>query len=544
MTEQLRRPLVVGGVLLALTFSAFDLLNHLLGEVGSSLLVMGAIGTGVWWFRRRSPKPPQLSAAATPVDLATLQKTLSEAERVITQLEVEVSTQTEPAAIALKPHLPLLQLQMTQIAQEVYRQEIRLVVLGGKSSGKTILAQLLQTTWVGQISQKVCLGEAPSFSPISATGLSAERIALQQAMAGDLVLFVVTGDLTESEFQTVKQLVTAKRTLLVFNKQDQYAPADRQVILSKLQERVQGILPKEDVVAIAAAPNPIKVRQHQEDGSVQERMEEQSPAIAALTQRLETILIQESKQLVLASSLGNAIALKTQAKTVLNDLRRVRAMPIVEQFQWIAAATAFASPLPTLDVLATAAINAQMILDLGAIYQQQFSLQQAQKIATTLGSLMLKLGLVELSTRVISGFLKSNAVTYIAGGCLQGISAAYLTHLAGLSLIEYFYTQEPNLTPAEAPPLAIERFSQILQAVFQRNQQLTFLQSFVSQAINHLAPVFQSSTNSSLPLSTPQVSLPMSHSPVFAAKPKILDENGTGVRLSLPSLDSTTLPPT
>jgi hypothetical protein len=538
MTEQLRRPLVVGGVLLALAISILDILSHLLGEVGGYLLVAGAIGTGIWWLQQRSPQSLKPPAPATPVDLAMVQRTLSEAERVITQLETEASTQTEPAAIAIKPQLPLLQLQIAQIAQEVYRQELRLVVLGGKGSGKTALVQLLQADWVGQISQKVRLAEAPSFSAASVAALSAERIALQQARAGDLVLFLVTGDLTESELQIVKQLVTAKRTVLLFSKQDQHPPEERQMILGKLQERVQGILPGEDVVAIAAAPNPIKVRQHQEDGSVNEWMEEQNPVISTLTQRLNQILSQESQQLVLASSLSHAIDLKTQANTALNDLRRIRAMPLVEQFQWISAATAFASPLPTLDVLATAAINAQMILDLGAIYQQRFSLQQAQKVATTLGSLMLKLGLVELSTRVIAGFLKSNAVTYVAGGCLQGISAAYLTRLAGLSLIEYFHSQEPNLTPAEAPPLAIERFSHILQAVFQGNQQLTFLQGFVTQAINHLTPVFQSTATPAPSIPHPPSPIPDSPSPEL----QLLDENGTGVRLSLPSLDSTTFP--
>ena len=111
----------------------------------------------------------------------------------------------------------------------------------------------------------------------------------------------------------------------------------------------------------------------------------------------------------------------------MNGLRRDRAVPVIEQYQWIAAAAAFANPVPALDLLATAAINAQLVMELGGIYQQKFSLEQAQAVAGTLGSLMLKLGLVELSTQTIGTILKSNAITFVAGGVVQGVSAAYLT---------------------------------------------------------------------------------------------------------------------
>lgn len=277
-------------------------------------------------------------------------------------------------------------------------------------------------------------------------------------------------------------------------------------------------MPLVDVMAIATAPNPLKVRQHQSDGEVQEWLEEQAPILAPLTQRLGQIVQQESQQLVLASCFDQAVALKQQANLALNDLRRARALPMIEQFQWVSAATAFASPLPTLDVLATAAINGQMILDLGNLYQQKFSLQQAQKAAATLGSLMLKLGLVELSTRAIVGLLKTNAMTYVAGGCIQGISAAYLTRVAGLTLVEYFHSQEPNLTVAEAKPFAIDRLSQILQTVFHQNQQSSLLQGLIGQASDRLLPKLAASASSSV----------LESAPFGQQTAVILEQNGSG----------------
>ena len=179
-------------------------------------------------------------------------------------------------------------------------------------------------------------------------------------------------------------------------------------------------------------------------------------------------------------------------------------------------------------------------------------------MAATLGSLMLKLGLVELSTQTIAGFLKVNALTYVAGGCIQGVSAAYLTRIVGLSLIEYFHAQEPNLILTEASPLAIERLSQILQSVFQKNQQLTFLQGFVGQAMERLVSSTTQLPQSPSPSPQPVTTVPPEISPAALSEPlliplkpasalsdrqevRVLDENGANVRRSMPSLDPTSL---
>lgn len=211
-----------------------------------------------------------------------------------------------------------------------------------------------------------------------------------------------------------------------------------------------------------------------------------SPKRNQLTDHLAQTLTQEGQQLVWATTNRAAVALKAGVKTVLNGVRRDRALPVIEQYQWIAAAAAFANPVPVLDLLTIAAINGQLVMDLGAMYQQKFSLQQAQTIAGTLGNLMLKLGLVELSTQTISGILKSNAITFVAGGAVQGVSAAYLTRLAGMSLIEYFQEQDASTT--EAGSCNFDRLSQTLQRVFQQNQRVLFLQSFAKQAVERLLP--------------------------------------------------------
>jgi uncharacterized protein len=543
MLEKLQRPLVMGGVTLASVFWLFELVNHAVGELGMYAIFASAIGAGIWWLQK---KPVERSPSSTElpkhVDAVAVKQALAAADQVIARLQTEVNDSAvhEPS---VQSQVPLLQAQAGQIVAELERESLRVMVMGSKGSGKSAVIKQLQNSWLAQVSTAVTLYEAPSFSASVAARLEPAAVALKQAIAADLILLLVTGDLTDSELQLVKQLAQRKRTVLVFNKQDLFLPEERQLLLSRMQSWVNSVASKVDVVAIAAAPNPLKVRQHQADGTLREWQEEQTPQMSALTDRLTHIVRNDSQQLVMASSLGNAIALKAEACTALNDLRRIRALPIVEQFQWISAATAFASPVPTLDVIATAAINAQMILDLGAIYQQKFSLEQAQKSVTALGGLILKLGLVELSTRTVSSLLKTNAITYIAGGCIQAASAAYLTRVVGLALIEYFHTQEPNLSLTEAKPLAIEQFSQILQGVFQQ-QQGGLVASLVNQVSDRLIP---KATKAPVPFSS-EKSVPeaaASSTPLVPLKQpesQLLGENGSGIPLSLPNRDTVPLP--
>ncbi len=482
MAVNLRRPILVGGVGLSFALWLLPSWHHSVAELGE-LSVMGAITVIIclWLFQQYRFKNTVLQVDSAPLDRVKVEKAIAQAEVVVSQLETEAENHEANAGLRQRAVL---------LNTEIDRSEIHLAVTGGKAVGKTILIQVLETNWMPQIQPKLCWSETPALFT------ETDNRVLKATNASDLVLFVTNGDLTDSEYQAFQQLATEnQRLILVFNKQDQYLSDERSAVLHSLQQRMQPLLKAEDVVAIAASPSAIKVRQHQADGSVQEWMEQRPPEITQLTQHLSEIILHEGQQLVWATTKRAAENLKAEAKTVLNEVRRDRALPVVEQYQWIAAAAAFANPVPALDLLATAAINAQLVIQLGAIYQQRFSLQQAQAVAGTMGSLMLKLGLVELSTKTISTVLKSNTVTFVAGGVVQGVSAAYLTRLAGISLIEYFQQQEIDMNSATG--LNLDKLGQTLQNVFQQNQQLAFLQGFVKQGVGRLLPSPQPQLNQS-----------------------------------------------
>ncbi|WP_107806142.1 YcjF family protein [Nodularia spumigena] len=478
MVVKLQRPILVGG--LGLSFSLWILQSWhdsivQLSEFG--LVGALAVGGGLWLFQKNRPKNSLEPLDGMVVDRAMAESAIATTQTVINQLAIEAENH-----IALET----LRAKVAQLLPELDRQEIKVAVTGGKSVGKSTLIQVLESNSWEATQQKVSFWETPPL--FREAGDNSDAAVLAEIQQSDFVLFLTNGDLTDSEFQSLQQLKAANQpAILVFNKQDQYLADERASILLSLKQRMA-----ENVVATAASPIAIKVRKHEADGTVEEWMEQPKPDIQQLTQQLSEALTQQRQQLVWKTTLRTAKLLKVEAKNWLNETRCDRATPIIEQYQWITAAAAFANPVPALDILATAAINAQMVMDLGNIYQQKFSWEQAQTVAGTMGSLMLKLGLVELSTKAVSIVLKTNAVTFVAGGVVQGVSAAYLTRVAGLSLVEYFAQQEIALDSGNA--LNLDKLRQTVQNVFQQNQQMGFLSAFVQQGVKRLSPQPQPET--------------------------------------------------
>ncbi len=462
MSLQIQKPILVGGLAVTAGFLGLDLLSHAVASNGS-VLMLGtmAIGGGYWLWSQN-----QRVAATQPlkIDLSTLMHLSDQVKLIADQLTIE-GDDSEP-----------LRQSLMQALQQADRQHYRLVVTGAARVGKTsVIAALPATDFIS--AQPLELSETPALFEVDGADLQINQ-ALQQA---DLVIFVTNGDLTATEFAYLSKL--RQQVIIALNKQDQLAPVDRDAVYQNIQRTVAGVTSQ--VVAIAAKPAPIKVRVISASADVQESIEQPATEITPLINSLRTTLAESGSQLILTNAYWEVDRVKNIGKAQLNGLRRARALPIIEQRQWIAGAAAFANPLPALDLLATAAVNAQTIVDLSAIYQQPFSIELGQSAASAMGGLLLKLGLVEISTQAIGTMLKTNAVTYVAGGLIQGMSAAYLTRIVGLTLMEYFASQD---VVAASPVWNPERFGNLLQQVFQANQRLTVLQEFVHQGVQRLIP--------------------------------------------------------
>ncbi len=481
------KAVAIAGLGVAGSLWVVDSATHLIGEWLPAIV----LGSGISWLGLwMSQLPRNALARRKPVTVEGVKAAIMEAQVVVNTVATQLQLldvddsdrqQSNQQAEALRS-------QLHEILSALKRDHLNIAILGRKGVGKTTLFDWLNDNWLQDetlkaLSHQVRINDTRSL--LTSTNLG-DAEALEIGRAADLVVFVIDGDLLESELQVLLELNRAyRRSVIVLNKQDQYLPKEQDELLAKIRDRVSGMIVAEDVMTIASQPRPIKVRQHQGDGSTKEWLEEPEPQVESLTERLQSILVNDAQKLIMASSLGNAEALKIAARKQLNEKRRTRAMPMIERSQWVVAGTAFATPFPAIDLLATAAINGQMVADLSHLYQQKFSLDQAKTIAKTLSELMIKLGIVEVSTQAVGAVLKTNAITYMAGGAVQGVSGAYLTRIAGLALIEYWESDDRPITET-APAIQRDRLQTILKTVFQQNQRSAFLQGFVTQAFDRL----------------------------------------------------------
>lgn len=429
---------VLGALVLLGDWLAADWLLNLVGVLGGAAIVAGGY---LWQRGQGSPAPTRTTALA--LSPAAIERELQKAEVLVEKLDGDVS----------------LRAQAEAIRADLERAELRIAVVGPVGAGKSSLV--------------AALTGLPALAALQLSWLDQEPLGNP-----DLLLFVTAGDLSASEYARLRELNQPGRpTLLILNQSDRYLPPEREQLLARLRELGQALPDVRAVLSVAAAPGPLKVRQHYADGSVREWFEAAQPEVQALEACLLPLLSREGEVLKLANALLQAQTLTASAQATLNQLRRRRAQPVVERYQWLTAAAVFANPLAGLDLLATAAINAQMLRELAEVYECELGLQQARPIARTLAVLILKLGLVELSTQGIGVLLKSNVATYAVGGVVQGVSAAYLTHLGALAFMACL-EQEQGWSKRS--------LGQALREIFQQNQRTAFLQTFAKQGVARL----------------------------------------------------------
>ena len=146
----------------------------------------------------------------------------------------------------------------------------------------------------------------------------------------------------------------------------------------------------------------------------------------------------------------------------LETLRRERFRLLLQRSQWIVAGVVIASPVPSVDLLAVAVGNGLMVKEMATIWSCPWSSEVLQVVARQLGSAALAQGVVELSGQALLGLVKLDGASWIAAGAMQGLSAAYLTRVVGVSMADWMALNagvaEPDLEELKRQaPLLVAR---------------------------------------------------------------------------------------
>ena len=375
-----------------------------------------------------------------------------------------------------------------QIEANLQRGEVKVVIFGTGSAGKTSLVNALIGEIVGEtnpimgtttqgetyslklqgVGREILIIDTPGILEAGIAGTEREKVAKQLATEADLLVFTVDNDLRQSEYEPLRTLAEiGKRSLLVFNKTDLYTDEDREVILCRLKERVKPFIPSNDVTAICANPQPVQL--------VSGEIIDPPVEILPLIKRLVAVLRAEGEDLIADNILLQSHRLGDEARTIIENQRRRDSDKIIDRYQWISAGVIAVTPVPVVDMLATAAVNAQMVIEIGRIYNIELDLEQGKELALSLGKTLVSLGVVKGAVDILAKALQFHFATYIVGKAIQAVSAAYLTRIAGKSFIEYF---RRNLDWGDGG------IAGVVQQQFQLSRRDEFVKSFVQDAIS------------------------------------------------------------
>lgn len=223
-------------------------------------------------------------------------------------------------------------------------------------------------------------------------GKNREALAHEIARQVDLILFIIAGDMTNVEYETLCQLrEVGKPMILAFNKIDQYPEADRLAIYQKIRDdRVKELLSPDEIVMVAASPLVTEMIRNQE-GSLKKQRRRGKPQVEALKLKILEILHREGKSLVALNTMLYASEVNEQIVKRKLVIRGEAANQLIQKAVMAKAVAIALNPVTVVDLLTGAVVDVAMILSLSRLYgvdmTQQGAIALLQKIGVSMGGI-------------------------------------------------------------------------------------------------------------------------------------------------------------
>ncbi|WP_071190325.1 GTP-binding protein [Trichormus sp. NMC-1] len=239
-------------------------------------------------------------------------------------------------------------------------------------------------------------------------GETRAALAEQIAKQADLILFVITADMTKMEHEALSQLREAgKPIILVFNKVDQYPEADRMAIYQKIRDdRVRELVSPDEIVMSAASPL-LKTAVRRADGSRGIQLRQGNAQVDELKLKILEILQREGKALVALNTMLYADNVNEQVLQRKLMIREQNANELIWKAVMTKAIAIALNPVTVVDILSAVIIDISLILGLSKLYgipmTETGAVKLLQKIALSMGGigaseLLANLGLSGLKT--------------------------------------------------------------------------------------------------------------------------------------------------
>tara|TARA_Y100001968_G_scaffold254037_1_gene239804 strand:- start:3528 stop:5072 length:1545 start_codon:yes stop_codon:yes gene_type:complete len=397
-----------------------------------------------------------------------------------------------------------------RVLLELKRGDIHLVVFGIGSSGKTSLIRALLKKIVGEVSPEmgstkryksfrlrlkglsrgIKIVDTPGILEAGEEGRERERNALIQANKADLMLVVIEGDLRSAEINTIRTLSdVGKRLILVLNKIDLRGENEEKKLINILSSRCSDFINSEDIVCTSASPQTIAIPG--------KKPYQPPPEINNLIKRLANILNEEGEELIADNILLQCNSLDKEGKILLDNQRKYLAKKCIDKYGWLSSGVLVITPLPVIDMIAAAAVNGQMVIEIASIYGIEITKEDAKNLAISVVKILATMGIVKGGVSLISSTLILSLPSFIVSKVIQGISVSWLTRIAGASFITYFQ-QDQNWGDGG--------IQEVVQYNYNLNKRDDYFKSFIKRANERVIdPLVQKKFKKLPPRSRPQM---------------------------------------
>ena len=292
--------------------------------------------------------------------------------------------------------------------------------------------------WNEQESGSLFLIDTPGINEID--GEARERMAREVSQRSDLVLFVIDGDMTDSEYNALQGLAQEHRPLLlVLNKCDRYTAAQRAELRDSLLARLEQVITTENLVEVAADPAPRIIITVDADGRETESERPVPPDVMALKDRIWEILEAEGKTLAAlnASLFAGDLSDKVGARVLA--VRSKLGEKVIRSYSLVKGIAVAINPVPIADLVTAVAVDVSMVAHLSEVYGMPMTRSQSGTLIKAIsGQLLLLMGatwFVHLASSLLKAGSAGLSTALTAG--VQGGVAYYSTYVVGRAAEEY-----------------------------------------------------------------------------------------------------------
>lgn len=284
----------------------------------------------------------------------------------------------------------------------------------------------------------IYLIDTPGINEIE--GEEREQLAQKVAERAELVLFVVDGDLTQTEVSALKTITATHRpVILVLNKIDRYSQQEIDQLLESLQQHTEGLVEAHNIVAASADPAEQLIIREDESGNEIESTRKPAANVDAVKTRLWDILQAEGKTLAALNASLFAGQLSDQVGQKIIQARRSAGQKIIQTYCTAKGVAVAFNPVPVTDLVAAVMVDVTMVVHLSRLFALPLSKSEAGSLIKTIGAQMVLLMGTVWAVHFVSSVLKlgSSGLSALVTGGAQGAVAYYSTYIVGQAAEEY-----------------------------------------------------------------------------------------------------------